>query len=133
MAILRAYRAAPAPAPIQQTHQAVRKLFGGHDDLFQRFEEWLPKPVEQSGITLEPAAFVSRVYNLEKKVHGLEEFTRKRVGINGCSASHRTDSVRIAQLEREMGNLKAKVGVLGAENETLRDRIRQLDSYQAGP
>lgn len=132
MNILKAFQAAPTPAPLQQTQQAVRMLFSGHEDLIKGFEEWLPEPAEQPEITLEPIAFESRVYTLEKKVHGLQQ-SKKSFGINGGGASHHTDSVRIFQLEQEMANLKATVEVLGIENMALRDRVRQLDSYQAGP
>lgn len=75
MGILKAFRAAPAPGPIHQTHEAVRKLFWPHQDLIQGFGEWLPKPVEQN-FTLEPVAFESRVYALEQKLYILEKHTK---------------------------------------------------------
>lgn len=73
--ILKAFRAALAPGPIHQTHEAVRKLFWPHRDLIQGFEEWLPKPVEKN-FALDPVVFESRVYALEQKVYNLEKLTK---------------------------------------------------------
>lgn len=90
--------------------------------------EWLPLPINEQNFTFEPVAFESRVYALQQKVWHLE-----KAGNGGCQTFSQGVNDKFEKIEREMKNLKASVGVLGDENLALRERVRQMDSYLAGP
>ncbi|RDI81126.1 hypothetical protein Vi05172_g9004 [Venturia inaequalis] len=118
--VLKAYRAAPSPGPIRETHDAVRKLFWPHGDLIRGFEEWLPRPVvdEQVMIRPEPVAFETRGVALEMKGFGLEESAEGCArGGGGGEEGNGTVDDRVLSIEREIAGLKAGVWGLGVEGE----------------
>jgi predicted RNase H-like nuclease (RuvC/YqgF family) len=99
-------------------------LFENQKDLVRGFEEWLPRPCDCIGehemSIQDPVKLEERVYDLEKRVVGVENVVKGFGEANG-------------EVEEEIVELRHEVMMLMGENKTLRDRVQQLDNYEAGP